>query len=78
VELSPRATEQPAAVLIAGQRVMIAEIIDAWLVEDEWWRAPISRYYVQALLADGRLLTLFHDRISGGWYAQRYPNTRNG
>jgi hypothetical protein len=76
VEPSSRNAERPAAVLIAGQRVVIAEIVDAWLVEDEWWRTPIARYYVLALLADGRMLTLFHDRAAGGWYAQHYPGPR--
>lgn len=64
------------AVVIAGQRVPVAEIIDTWLIEDEWWRAPIARCYVQVLLADGRVLTLFHDRIGGGWYTQNYFGTR--
>jgi hypothetical protein len=63
-------------VVIAGQRVPVAEIIDTWLIEDEWWRAPIARRYVQVLLADGRVLTLFHDRIGGDWYTQHYPGAR--
>jgi hypothetical protein len=65
-------------VFIAGQHIQIAEMIDTWLVEDEWWREPIARCYVQVLLADGRLLTLFHDRIGGGWYVQHYPSVRSG
>jgi hypothetical protein len=78
VEVSPRTPERPAAIHITGRRVVVTEVTDTWLVEDEWWRAPIARCYVQALLTDGRLLTLFHDRIGGGWYAQRYPSARNG
>jgi hypothetical protein len=65
-------------VVLTGRRVAVAAIVDAWLVEDEWWRAPIARYYVQVSLADGRMLTVFHDRIGGDWYAQRYPGVRNG
>jgi hypothetical protein len=78
VELLPETAEQPAAVFIAGQRVMIAGVIDAWLIEDEWWRAPLSRYYVQLTLIDGRLLTIFHDRINDGWYVQHYSGAQNG
>ncbi len=64
------------AVTLRRRRVAVAEIVDEWVIEDEWWRAPIARRYVQALLADGRPLTLFHDLIDGGWYLQRYHAPR--
>jgi hypothetical protein len=73
VQTSPRHAEHPATVLLDGHRATVAEIVDVWLVEDEWWRTPIARYYVLALLTDGRTLSLFHDRAGGGWYSQRYP-----
>ena len=52
--------------------MFVAEVVDEWLVEDEWWRTPVARRYLQLVLADGRLLTLFEDRITADWYAQRY------
>jgi hypothetical protein len=59
-------------VAIGRRQIPVAEVVDTWVIEDEWWRAPIARQYVRALLVDGRLLTLFHDRAGGGWYQQRY------
>jgi hypothetical protein len=45
---------------------------DSWYVDDEWWRAPISRHYVQVILRDGAIRTLFHDRIADRWFEQKY------
>ena len=47
-------------------------IQDSWYVDDEWWRDPISRCYVQVLLRDGAIRTLFHDRIADRWFEQTY------
>jgi hypothetical protein len=47
-------------------------IQDSWHVDDEWWRDPISRHYVQVILRDGARRTLFHDRIADRWFAQSY------
>ena len=55
-----------------GRRRAIARIQDAWQVDDEWWREPISRHYLQVVLRDGALRTLFHDRIADRWFAQSY------
>ena len=62
----------PRAVLMNRNRVAVAEVVDTWLVEDEWWRAPLARRYVRLVLADGCLVTLFEDLLAGGWYLQRY------
>jgi hypothetical protein len=62
----------PTSVQLSGGRIAVVGVIDAWLVEDEWWRQPISRYYRHLLLADDRLLTVFEDRITGAWYRQNY------
>jgi hypothetical protein len=49
----------------------VAEVLDSWLVETEWWRpTPIRRRYFQLLLADGVICTLFQDLVDGQWYAQ--------
>jgi hypothetical protein len=50
----------------------IERIQDTWHVDDEWWREPISRRYVQVVLRGGALRTLFHDRIHDRWFAQTY------
>jgi hypothetical protein len=55
-----------------NRRQAIERIQDAWWVDDEWWREPISRRYLQVMLRDGALRTIFHDRIANVWFAQAY------
>ncbi len=66
----------------SGSRV--AEVLDRWRIDDEWWRAPshageggdscrgagVSRMYFQVVLENQQLLTIFHDLVAGSWYAQ--------
>ena len=54
------------------RRREVEHIQDSWHVDDEWWRDPISRRYVQVVLRDGALRTLFHDRIADRWFEQAY------
>lgn len=63
---------RPQTVWLGGRELSVARILDLWLVEDDWWRLPLARRYVWLLLTGGRMLTLFEDRINGGWYLQRY------
>ena len=44
---------------------------EAWRIDDEWWRRPISRDYRAVVLDDGRPVTLYHDLLDGRWYAQK-------
>ena len=55
-----------------GRSRRIAHVQDVWHVDDEWWREPISRRYLQVVLADGSLRTLFHDHLTDRWFAQTY------
>ena len=48
----------------------IAAVRERWRIDDEWWRAPLSREYLSVVLEDGRPLTLYHDRVEGGWWVQ--------
>jgi hypothetical protein len=50
----------------------VERVQDSWQIDDEWWREPISRHYIQVLLRDGSLRTLFHDRITDRWFEQTY------
>jgi hypothetical protein len=61
----------PRALHERGRHRQIARIQDSWRIDDEWWREPISRHYLQVLLHDGALRTLFHDQIADRWYIQR-------
>src|SRR5579883_83259 len=52
----------------------VAEVLDRWRIDDEWWRErPISRLYHVLLLENGSRLTVYHDLLSGAWYEQ--PDT---
>ena len=62
----------PVALHERNRRHLVASIQDSWHVDDEWWRDPISRHYVQVILRDGARRTLFHDRIADRWFAQSY------
>ena len=67
---------EPGEVRRARQWLAVAAVEDAWRVAAEWWRNdPVERTYYRVLLADGRVLTLFHDDAegpAGGWYEQSY------
>jgi hypothetical protein len=55
-----------------NRRHEIERVQDSWYVDDEWWRTPMSRHYVQVILRDGAIRTLFHDRIADRWFEQTY------
>jgi hypothetical protein len=55
-----------------GRSRPIEQIQDSWQVDDEWWREPISRRYLQVVLQDGALRTLFYDRVANCWFEQAY------
>ncbi len=66
----------PGAVVRGGEVLPVACVEDVWRVAEAWWREEsVARTYMRLLMADGRLLTVFHDdaRTSAdGWYEQRY------
>jgi hypothetical protein len=50
--------------------VRVAQTLEVWDVEDEWWRSPISRSYAALLLENGRVVTVFKDEIAQRWFLQ--------
>jgi hypothetical protein len=57
---------------VHGRRgpVPVAGIRERWRIEDEWWRVPLARDYVEAILEGGRPVLLFRNREDGRWYLQ--------
>jgi hypothetical protein len=51
-----------------GRRV--EEILELWRIDDEWWRTPLSRRYVDVLLEGGGHVVLFEDLTNGQWFMQ--------
>lgn len=41
-----------------------------WRMDDEWWRQPIVRRYVEVVLDGGGRVVLFEDLITGEWFEQ--------
>ena len=50
---------------------VVESIIEIWRVDDEWWREPISRRYVEVILEGGKHVVLYEDLTTCGWFMQR-------
>ncbi len=46
-------------------------ILEIWRIDDEWWRAPISRRYYELMLDGGKRVMLFEDLVTGEWWMQK-------
>ncbi len=63
----------PAAVWLSGRRWAVAAVLERWRIDDEWWQPkPVSRLYYRLSLADGRVVTVYRDLVSGRWAGQSY------
>lgn len=60
-------TLSPAA---RGSSKRVAEVLETWRIDDEWWRAPISRRYVEVALEGGGHIVVFEDLTTGNWFLQ--------
>ncbi len=63
---------RPSIIVDSRRRHRIERVQDTWIIDDEWWRDPISRQYFQVVLEDGGVRTIFHDRVADSWFAQAY------
>jgi hypothetical protein len=48
----------------------VESILETWHVDDEWWREPISRRYVEVILEGGKHVVLYEDLTTGDWFMQ--------
>jgi len=53
-----------------GGGVSVLQVMDRWRIDDEWWRKEISRMYFRVVLANGAVITIFHDLVEDGWFLQ--------
>jgi hypothetical protein len=51
-------------------RRLVEEILEAWRINDEWWREPITRQYVEVVLEGGGHMVLFEDLKTRQWFMQ--------
>jgi hypothetical protein len=55
-----------------GQTVgKVEAILESWRIDDEWWRQPIARSYMNVLLEGGKRVVLFQDLFTGLWFMQQ-------
>jgi hypothetical protein len=53
-----------------GNEKRIESFGENWRMDDEWWRQPIVRRYVEVVLEGGGRVVLFEDLITGEWFVQ--------
>ena len=64
--------ERPVAVRLGRRWLSVAEVGEAWRLDDEWWRErAVSRMYFKAVLGDGAVVSIFKDLITISWYRQQ-------
>ena len=61
----------PIAIIRDGKPKEVEEIGEVWRVDDEWWREPIARRYVEVILVGGRRMVVYEDQQTGEWFEQR-------
>ena len=49
----------------------VESVGEIWRIDDEWWRAPIQRRYVEAIIEGGKHVVLFEDLMTGEWWVQK-------
>ena len=52
-------------------RAVVDIVIDSWRIDDEWWRNPISRRYLDIVLEGGGHVVVFQDLVTGDWFLQK-------
>ncbi len=54
-----------------AEKIAVETVMEVWRIDDEWWRQPISRQYIEVVLQGGRHLVLYEDLITGDWFMQK-------
>jgi hypothetical protein len=49
----------------------VEAILESWRIDDEWWRQPIARSYLELLLVGGKRVVVFQDLMTGLWFMQQ-------
>jgi hypothetical protein len=64
---------RPVAITISRRKHVVEAHHETWRIDDEWWRkSPISRIYWRISLDDGRVVDVYQDLVTGGWFRQSY------
>ena len=49
----------------------VESVGEIWCIDDEWWRLPIARRYVEVILDGGKHVVLFEDLTTREWWVQK-------
>ena len=49
----------------------VEAIGEVWRIDDEWWRVPIHRRYVEVIFESGKRVVLFEDLVAKEWWMQQ-------
>lgn len=60
----------PNAIEIDGSSRWVEAVGESWRIDDEWWRNPVERRYVEVVLEGGKHVTVYEDLMTGEWYLQ--------
>jgi hypothetical protein len=55
----------------AGNSRAIEDLGEIWRIDDEWWRVPTHRRYVEAIIEGGKRVVLYEDLITREWWMQK-------
>ena len=70
VDVSLGADGLPTEIVEPPSRRAVETVRDSWRLDDEWWRVPIRRRYVDVILEGGGRMVLFEDLVTGEWFVQ--------
>jgi len=74
VEVECDAALQPSAVRTHRDPcdVRVVEAVgEVWRIDDEWWRVPIHRRYLEVIFEGGKRVVLFEDLVTKEWWIQQ-------
>lgn len=54
-----------------GLRRSVEAVGEIWRIDDEWWRKPIVRRYVEVIFEGGGRVVLFEELATGEWWLQK-------
>lgn len=61
----------PVTIGAAADAQQVDTVLEVWRIDDEWWRTPITRRYVDVVLEGGAHVVLFEDLHTGAWFVQQ-------
>ena len=60
-----------AGLPVMVERRAVESVGEICCIDDEWWREPIHRRYVEVILEGGKHVVLFEDLMTGEWWVQK-------